>query len=187
MQSDVDQAAVERLRRGEAAAFRELFERHHAVVLRCLTRTSNLPRAELEELVQEVFVRFHQSVRSSRGSLNVRAWLLTVARNALVSHARKRGTEAGALQQARWVLPAQGDVDAEHESQLRELEVVLRAEPDEETKRIAAAYYAEAGVTTQALADRFGMPKGTLTVKLVRFRQKLHRALLLRRAQEDAR
>src|SRR5688572_30800014 len=98
MPVDDDSQALERLRRGDPAGFRHIFDRHHAAVFAYLARRSSLDRAELKDLLQDVFVQAHRHLSRLEGPVNLRAWLLTVARNRLISLSRQAQTESGAMQ-----------------------------------------------------------------------------------------
>ena len=78
---------LERLRAGDAAAFRAVYEQHGASIFRFLTRLCG--RRELaEDLFQETWIRFARHARTLRPDTRPRAWLYTVARNLVRSHAR---------------------------------------------------------------------------------------------------
>jgi RNA polymerase sigma-70 factor (ECF subfamily) len=66
-----------------------MFERH-AAALRgfCIQRTAS--RADGEEAVQATFLRALRAMRAGVRPHSERAWLLTIARNALIDHQRRR-------------------------------------------------------------------------------------------------
>ncbi|MEY7970932.1 sigma-70 family RNA polymerase sigma factor [Saccharomonospora xinjiangensis] len=71
---------VERIRRGDDAAFGELFQAHEAAVRR-LARGLSSDASEAEDVTAETFFRVLQAIRRGNGPRdNVRAYLLTVAR-----------------------------------------------------------------------------------------------------------
>jgi RNA polymerase sigma-70 factor (ECF subfamily) len=86
--SEDDSAAlVARARGGDRTAFRALFDRHRPDVARLVYRMVG-PRAEMEDLVQEVFVQVHRSLRDFRGDARFSTWLHRVTVNVVLMHRR---------------------------------------------------------------------------------------------------
>lgn len=78
---------VRRALQGEARAFRELFQLHRRDVLRLAARMVG-PRADLEDLVQEVFIQVFRSLPSFRGESRFSTWLHRVTVNVVLMHLR---------------------------------------------------------------------------------------------------
>jgi len=70
---------VERIETGDSEAFNELYRRFapmvHGIAL------SRVPRAEADDLVQEVFISVHKNLSSLRDRNAVGPWLAKIARN----------------------------------------------------------------------------------------------------------
>jgi RNA polymerase sigma-70 factor (ECF subfamily) len=78
---------VERCQRGDAEAFRELFRAHRQDVTRLAQRM--LGRStELEDIVQEVFLQVHRSIRDFRHGARFSTWLYRVTVNVVLMHRR---------------------------------------------------------------------------------------------------
>jgi RNA polymerase sigma-70 factor (ECF subfamily) len=78
---------VERCQRGEAEAFRELFREHRQDVTRLAQRM--LGRStDLEDIVQEVFLQVHRSIRDFRYGARFSTWLYRVTVNVVLMHRR---------------------------------------------------------------------------------------------------
>jgi len=80
---------VPRLRRGDPAALAELYERWRARLFAFLVRLTRDPTLA-EDVLQETFVRLARSARALAPDTRVDAWLFTVARRLMISHARRR-------------------------------------------------------------------------------------------------
>lgn len=78
---------VRRCRDGEPGAFGELVRRHRQAVARLVHRMAG-PAADLEDLVQEVFLQVHRSLREFRGESRFSTWLHRVAVNVVLMHRR---------------------------------------------------------------------------------------------------
>jgi RNA polymerase sigma-70 factor (ECF subfamily) len=82
-------ALIERARRGDAGAFREIFRQHGPHVWRFLRDLLGAP-ASADEATQETFVRAHASLTGGAPIERLLPWLLGVARNVAREHLRAR-------------------------------------------------------------------------------------------------
>jgi RNA polymerase sigma-70 factor (ECF subfamily) len=86
-----------RCRRGEAAAWDELFDRHYAAAGRFVFQlASDLTREDVEEVCQEVFLSVIRNLNSFQGESQFQTWLFRIAANKARDfrekrHAAKRG------------------------------------------------------------------------------------------------
>ena len=84
---DDDDELVRRCKEGDRAAFIQLFRRHRDDVVRLVHRMLG-PSADLEDMVQEVFLQVHRSVSAFRGSARFSTWLYRVTVNVVLMHRR---------------------------------------------------------------------------------------------------
>lgn len=110
---------------GDARAFGKLYGALHPVVWRYVSRRVT-SAADVEDLVARVFGRVVEHLSRfdpTRGS--VRAWVLSIARNAVIDHLRgqRPGGDAEAIERLAdaAVDPAQALEDDERHAELREL------------------------------------------------------------------
>ena len=88
MAPDPDAALMVAFQRGDAAAFRTLFERHaRAMVAFCHHFVRDQARAE--ELAQDVFVKLHQAAGRYRPSARFRTFLYRIASNHCLNELRR--------------------------------------------------------------------------------------------------
>lgn len=85
----VDQAA-----RGEEGAQRELYCRFKPALARLAGGFMALDRDEVEDVVQETFIRAFQSLPQLRDVASFQAWLFSIARNRARSRMEARGLQA---------------------------------------------------------------------------------------------
>jgi RNA polymerase sigma-70 factor (ECF subfamily) len=127
VRSTAEDQFLERLRRGEAAAFERLVAEHSGDVYALLYRLTS-DAEEARDLTQETFLRAFQSINRFRGDANLRTWLYRIA----VNQARNRW---------RWWRRRKRDVtvslDATDERHKQPLGATLRdndaADPEQET------------------------------------------------------
>ena len=77
---------------GDCDAFETFVGRHQASVYR-LARAMTADADEAEDVLQETFLAAWKSAGSFRGSGSARAWILTIARNAVRRSRRRRAGE----------------------------------------------------------------------------------------------
>jgi RNA polymerase sigma-70 factor (ECF subfamily) len=85
VRSTAEDQFLERLRRGEAAAFERLVAEHSGDVYALLYRLTS-DAEEARDLTQETFLRAFQSVNRFRGDANLKTWIYRIA----VNQARNR-------------------------------------------------------------------------------------------------
>jgi RNA polymerase sigma-70 factor (ECF subfamily) len=78
---------VARCQQGDGSAFRQLFLRHRSEVGRLVFRMIG-PRADLEDIIQEVFLQVHRSLKDFRGQSKFTTWLHRVTVNVVLMHKR---------------------------------------------------------------------------------------------------
>jgi RNA polymerase sigma-70 factor (ECF subfamily) len=99
---DVDARLVERFREGDERAATAIVERHASALARYAVSLGE--RDEVDELVQDTFVRAFQALDSFRAESSLRTWLFTIERRLVLDRRR-----AAARQRARF---DDGAVDA---------------------------------------------------------------------------
>ena len=83
-----DAALIAAWQRGDEQAAAELVERHARPLARYLAG-AGAPEADVDDLVQETFVRAFRSVDRFRGQCQFRTWLLTIGGNVLKDFGRR--------------------------------------------------------------------------------------------------
>jgi RNA polymerase sigma-70 factor (ECF subfamily) len=85
----VDRSLVARWLGGDERAATLLVERHAPALARfAASLTSSMDRGEIDELVQDTFVRAFQSLAEFRGESSLRTWLFTIERRLLLDRRR---------------------------------------------------------------------------------------------------
>jgi RNA polymerase sigma-70 factor (ECF subfamily) len=84
--SDADDL-VDRCKAGDVAAFRDLFRRHRGDVARLVHRMLG-PSSDLDDVIQEVFLQVHRSIKDFRGTSQFTTWLYRVTVNVVLMHRR---------------------------------------------------------------------------------------------------
>src|SRR5882762_3779174 len=98
MPSENEAVLLERCRRGEAAAWDELFDLHYAAAGRFIFQLDpNVTSEDAEDIYQDVFLTVIKSLNSFQGGCQFQTWLFRIALNRTRDfrarrHAVKRGS-----------------------------------------------------------------------------------------------
>ncbi len=87
-QSD-DNELVKRAQRGDEAAFRQLFERHHRRAYAVAIGVVRNPEDALD-VVQDAFIKAHRHLAKFQGTSSFYTWLYRIVTNLAIDHLRKR-------------------------------------------------------------------------------------------------
>lgn len=165
-----------RARAGEAAAFRAIYERHANRLLRFAIWPIVRDSAIAEELLGDTFVRAYQALpRYEMVGSSMYPWLVRIARNLAIDHARRARRQGVWPEGLEQLLPDDDpDVDAERAIGGRELDALLRDRIDEILGKLRPRYreVIEARLVSQTpraeVAERLGVTLATLDVVLFR-------------------
>ena len=180
---------IERLKRGEAAAFEQLVAERSGEIYGLLFRLTENSE-EARDLTQETFLRAFQSIDRFRGEADLRTWIYRIA----INQARNRwrwwrrrrrdttisldATHGDSTQTVMSTLAESGD-DPEQQTLAHEREVVLRAA----LQRVGRAYRETLilrdieGFSDEEIAAALGINVGTVKSRLARGRQELRQKL----------
>ena len=190
VRSTVEDQFLDRLRRGEVAAFEQLVAEHTNDVYALLYRLTSDPE-EARDLTQETFLRAFQSVSRFRGDANLKTWLYRVAVNQARNRWRwwrrrkreltvsldatdDRNTQplTATLRDDDAINPEQETLARERERQLREALLGLR-----QSYREAVILRDVEGFSYEEVADTLQISIGTVKSRISRGRLELRRKL----------
>ena len=124
---------------------------------------------EIEDLVQETYLRVLRSLPQFRGDAPVRLWMLSIARRTCADHVRRRQRQRRLLERLTIEAACRGDsVDAGHESAT--VDLLQRLDAD---RREAFALTQFAGLSYEEAATVVGCPIGTIRSRVARARDDL--------------
>jgi RNA polymerase sigma-70 factor (ECF subfamily) len=178
-----DSVLVARACEGDRTALRHLHDRHRPTAYRLARAFSDLDADDVEDVLQEAFVRAFRSLAKLKDPGRFGPWLLVIARNRALSRlARRRAGAALADELSKEAERAEEPPFEPPEAEAgAEIEVVRRviAElpegPEKETVRL---FYLEGELTAREIAERLGVGKSAITMRLERFRAKVKRRVL---------
>jgi RNA polymerase sigma-70 factor (ECF subfamily) len=176
--SDVDDV-VSRAAAGEPEAFRTLFLRHKSDVARLVYRMLNAP-ADLEDVIQEVFVQVFRSLKDFRGQAKFSTWLHRVTVNVVLMHRRSARSRPVLTEELPGELVADEhqtlpDDDVERLERMRAFQRLLARLADK--KRIVFVLHELEGMAPGEIAQVVGAPVLTVRTRLFYARRELEAML----------
>ncbi len=174
---------VGRARGGDDRAFRALDDRHRPLVWRVARGFGGLDADDVDDVVQESFVRAFGHLDGLKDPTRFGPWILTIARNRSLSRLARRRAGAELADGLAREMESAGEEAASlpDPDPAAELEVVRRviAElPDGAEKDTVRLFYLEGNLTAREIAERLGVGKSAITMRLERFRAKVKRRVL---------
>jgi len=168
-----DVILLERVANGDTRALRHLYEEHAGWIAGRLHR--KLPADAVEDVLQETFLGVWRGAASYRGSSDVGGWIWGIARLRMARWYRDRGQAAAGMVED-WV-PDHHDISHEIAERM-DLDRAFASlgDREDEDRRLAEAYYLE-DRPVREVAERFGIPIGTVKSRLFRIRRRLVAAL----------
>ena len=170
-------AILEAVARGDRRAFARLYERTSAKLYGiCIRLLGN--EAEAEEVLQDLYVTVWQKAgRFDRGRASPITWLAVLARNKGIDRLRRRATKAEPIEAAASVaddspLP----FELVHQRQEAGRLADCLEELDERPRAMIRAAFLD-GATYSELAEREGVPLGTMKSWIRRAMQRLRGCL----------
>jgi len=178
-----DAALVARATGGDAAAQRGIYDKYRPLVFRVARSFAELDADDVEDVIQESFVRAFQGLSRLQDPERLGPWLLTIARNRALTRLARRRSRQETVDDLRREAEARGEEATEMPDPEAgiELEVVRRiiAElPEGAEKETVHLFYVEGNLSAREIADRLGVGKSAITMRLERFRAKVKRRVL---------
>ena len=171
-----DRELVERVAKGDRAAVRLLFMRHHARIYRFVTRQTGSDMMA-DDIANEVFLELWRQAPAFEGRSEVSTWLLGIARFKALSALRKKKEE--------WIddddaaaVPDTADtpeVAVMKDDKATALKRMVNALPEEHRTVIDLAYYHAKSVAE--IAEILSIPVATVKTRMFYARKKLGEAL----------
>lgn len=165
---------VERCQRGDAEAFRELFRKHQLDVARLAQRMLGRT-TDLEDIVQEVFLQVHRSIRDFRHGARFSTWLYRVTVNVVLMHRRaaKSRPVFGEAPESLVAVDHRPHADEQLERQRRVQAFHRLLDRLSEKKRLVFVLHELEGLSPVEIASIVGSPVLTVRTRLFYARREL--------------
>jgi RNA polymerase sigma-70 factor (ECF subfamily) len=174
--TETDRALVDRVAKGDRAAVRLLFMRHHARIYRFVARQTG-SEMMADDIANEVFLELWRQAPGFEGRSEVSTWLLGIARFKALSLLRKK-KEDWIDHEAAAAVPDSADtpeVVTMKEDKAAALRRFVDALPEEHRVVIDLAYYH--GQSVSEIGEVLDIPVATVKTRMFYARKKLGEAL----------
>ncbi len=184
-----DLALLNRVVARDESAIGELYDRHSRLLYGLILRILR-DRGEAEEVLQEVFLQVWTRAETYKAELGApAAWLVRIARNRSIDRFRANSVRSRTVEATPLPPPVETpETRAAMSEQQRAVKRALQALPPEQRQLIEEAYFS--GLTQSELAERFGLPLGTVKTRvrtgLMTLRRELQNTLVGARRYEQA-
>jgi RNA polymerase sigma-70 factor (ECF subfamily) len=171
---------------GGRSAWRALFDRHHRGVLGYCLLACGRDRERALDLTQETFLRALRGLPQLAEPERFRGWLFSIAANLCRGLSREaRRQEILALAELDLEAAPQAGEAERREARIAAVRRLLAGIADPELRQVVTLKYGEPEHTTREIAVRLGIPHGTVTSRLVRFRAAVRRDLIRALLEEE--
>ncbi|MBZ9851158.1 sigma-70 family RNA polymerase sigma factor [Mesorhizobium sp. CA14] len=174
--TETDRALVDRVAKGDRAAVRLLFMRHHARIYRFVARQTG-SEMMADDIANEVFLELWKQAPGFEGRSEVSTWLLGIARFKALSMLRKKKEDWIDDDDAAQVPDAADtpEVVTMKEDKAAALRRFVDALAEEHRTVIDLAYYH--GQSVSEIGEVLGIPVATVKTRMFYARKKLGEAL----------
>lgn len=155
--------------------FLEAFDDYSDAIFRfCMVKTRNKELSE--DLTQEVFMRFWQSLRDGKEFTNTRAFLYTIAGNLVIDWYRKKKSDSlDARMESGYDPQERNEIDPEEGAQYQEALGALEA-LEEKDQEVMLLRYVE-GLEPREIAEVMEVSANVVSVRINRATKRLQKQL----------
>src|SRR5262245_31314429 len=153
-----------RLVAGEEGAIGECYATLGPMVLGYLRRF--VPRDEAEDVLQRVFYEVWRNRDRYDPSRSLEAWVLGIARKRAIDQLRRRHANVVPIEELRDIAGDDGRELADRYARANEVRRALERLPREQREVLTLAYFG--GLTQTEIAERLGVPLGTVKARAFR-------------------
>lgn len=170
-----DEQIAMRVQQGDADAFGELISRYEAKLKRYARKFLNYEH-EMEDLVQDVFIKAYTNIQSFDKTLRFSPWIYRIAHNTFVNELKRKSKGGFGIFDADTILPhlpadETADGDLLEEEIKHEIDSLIQNLPPK-YKEVVVLYYFE-NLSYQEIGDILSIPITTVGVRMSRARKKL--------------
>ncbi|WP_369682430.1 RNA polymerase sigma factor [Alkalihalobacillus sp. LMS6] len=162
MMPEHDVELYKKLRRGEKEALEQMYDKYSKLLF-SFTFKMTEEKQLAEEIVQEVFIKVwtqKSSYDETKGKFS--SWLLTMTRNTVIDHIRKKRETASEI--ATKEMTEDPDPSVEDQVEWKEKRAVVRraiSQLKREQQKVITLFYYQ-GLSQQKIADSCDLPLGTV-------------------------
>ena len=177
-QEPSDEQLAELVQKGNTETFGTLVVRYEQKLSR-YGRKFLSDREDIKDIVQDIFLRSYENIKSFDPSLRFSSWIYRIAHNMFINHLKKKSRNPLIFVDFDTFLahPAYED-PSEKEREQKEMEKMIALCLDQiplKYREVLLLYYSE-GLAYKDIADVLQIPQGTVGIRIQRGRVALRKA-----------
>jgi len=156
-----------------------LYRKYRRAVSCIAASFGDLNSDEVDDVVQDTFVRAFRSMATLKEVSRFTAWLLTIARNRSLSELSIRGSRGKAATEANRESLLLADVPPsapemmEHSADLLVVRSAIDGLAEGSEKETIRLFYVDGALTAREIGHKLGVGKSAITMRLERFRKRI--------------
>lgn len=172
---DSDEQLAASAQKGDMASFSQLVERYQSRLIR-YGRSLLFNHTDLEDVVQEVFIKAYRNLKSFDASRRFSPWLYRIAHNEFINHGQKRARGLVDYFDLELFLP---NFPSHHNVEQDFDRIKLSEEVEQAIRKLDAKYreplvlYFFDNLSYQEIADILRLPINTVGIRILRGKEKL--------------
>lgn len=180
-ESEPDDDALVAAARIDPEAFGKLMERYEAPLLRYLMRLTGWASEEVEDILQEAFIKAYRNLNDYDSSLKFSAWMYRITHNQAIDVLRRHTASPvrfeWSLEDMARLIPAANDTQAEIVTQekLEALRQAIASLPERYREVLMLRFLEEKSY--EEIVDILKMPKGSVATAIKRGKELLSKQL----------
>lgn len=180
-ESEPDDDALVAAARIDPEAFGKLMERYEAPLLRYLMRLTGWASEEVEDILQEAFIKAYRNLNDYDSSLKFSAWMYRITHNQAIDVLRRHTASPvrfeWSLEDMARLIPAANDTQAEIVTQekLEALRQAIASLPERYREVLMLRFLEEKSY--EEIVDILKMPKGSVATAIKRGKELLYKQL----------
>jgi len=173
-----DEEIVKLVSLGNSELYGVVMERYQEAMFRYVRRVINQVDEEVEDLVQEVFIKGYENIQSFDGTKKFSSWLYRIAHNLCIDYFRKKRPTTSLIDDAEELLESGEKLVEEMAIEKERKESLMRAVEKLELKykEVVLLYYFEEK-SYDEISDILRINTSNVGVLLLRAREKLKKIL----------
>lgn len=162
---------------GSGKAFRSLVEQYHPVAF-AVVRSVMGDRDDVEDVVQEVFIKVYRGLASYRAEAKLSTWIYRIARNEALNAATRKRIEGEPIEEAFIEAPSVARPDAQFEAQAQRSELEMYMARLDEVHRTVLELRYMGERSYDEIAEIMDLPVGTVKSHIHRAKIELRRVMM---------
>ncbi|MGC8717030.1 MAG: sigma-70 family RNA polymerase sigma factor [bacterium] len=176
MVEETDELLVEKIKKGNDDAFRDLIRRYQRYVLNLVYRTIG-DTNDAEDIAQEVFIKVYKSIRGFKGESKFSTWISKITVNVCMDKLREKSkNKEEDIEEEAWNTFAQPvNFSPEVMAERHELQETIKKAIESLPEELRAAFVLREleNLSYEEIGEMLNIPIGTVESRIYRARMKL--------------